>query len=110
LQPNELGARAARANTLSTCFNPALVANGPRKDKVTIPAVAPPAQVAAIPRARWPQLLQEHFDQAVYLERRLPIRARTGVDPDTIATDIEAGAYMKKVFTAAQANGSVMTV
>jgi phospholipase C len=103
LAPNELWARAAAANSVSSCFDADLVANGPRTDRVDIPDTL--GAVLAPKAGPLNDLQKHHLQQAMNLEQRLPLAARTRIDPSKIVTDVQADAYVKKVFEAAIENG-----
>jgi phospholipase C len=94
LDAGELGARAARANTLLRCLDESLY-NNPREDVPKFPAPAtPPTQSPAVLN----DLLKKYVAQAAYLEQKLPPAARTGIDPASIRTDQEVQAYLQQVY------------
>jgi phospholipase C len=103
LLPSELWARTAQANSVSSCFDPGLVANGPRTDLVKIPAMA--GTVPAPTPQPLNDLQEEHLHQAIALEKRLPAGAQTGIDPSTLTNDVAADQYIARVFQAAIENG-----
>jgi len=103
LTPAELKNRAAVANSLSACFDPVLVANGPRNDTVVIPGAL--LQTPAPTPQPLNDLQRDHLNQAIALEQKLPQNARTGIDPSTIKTDVDADRYEQQVYQLAIANG-----
>jgi phospholipase C len=94
LQADELGARAAQANTILNCFNEALYDN-PRQDMPAFPA---PASPAPLPETEANDLLKEYVQQAIFLEQKLPAGQRTGIDTSKIQTDGEAQDYLQRVY------------
>src|SRR5207245_2902789 len=92
-----LGNRVKAANTLDCCMTLASA----RKDRVTFPSMnaPPPSRRAPAPLHT---LQQAHVKEAALLEQKLPPNARTGIDPATIMTDVEADLYCSAVFAAAR--------
>ena len=86
-----LGRRAQAANT----FDVALDLNAqPRMDPIDFGQLARPSHVAAVGLSG---LQRDAIRHAAELEARLPLSLRTGINPKTIANELDAGDYLKKV-------------
>jgi len=102
LRDDELGARAAKAATLSGVFDQQLL-DHPREDVVVFPKAHKPS--TAPPPDEINTLQREHLRQAAYLEERLPPNLRTGIYPSTIQTSVEAEEYVWRVLATVRVHG-----
>ena len=88
-----LGKRARSANTFDTILN---LNAAPRMEPLDFGALTPPAHVPAMGLS---SLQYEQLWQAADLEQRLPHDLRTGINPDKITNEHDAGEYVALVMT-----------
>jgi phospholipase C len=88
---NILGDRAMNANTFDTILD---LDSPPRMERPDFGAVTPGVHVPAVGLS---SLQYEQLWHAAELEQRLPLDLRTGINPDKISNEHDAGAYVALV-------------